>query len=93
MLMREMESLMAEVDVYVAADDLALTNLTGHPTVVFPSGFNTKGDVKTPYSLTITGRLFEDADLLSIAHAYQQATTYHLERPPLERWLKETTPE
>jgi Asp-tRNA(Asn)/Glu-tRNA(Gln) amidotransferase A subunit family amidase len=93
MLMREMESLMAEVDAYVAADDLALTNLTGHPTVVFPSGFNTKGDVKTPYSLTMTGRLFEDADLLSIAHAYQQATTFHLERPPLDRWLKETSPE
>lgn len=92
LLMREMESLMSEVDAYVAVDDVALTNLTGHPTVVLPDGFRNAGDRRTPTSLSITGRLFGESELLSLAHAYQQATSRHLERPPLSRWLNEAKP-
>ena len=40
LLMQEMEHVMGQVDMYVGGNDLALTNLTGHPTVVIPNGFN-----------------------------------------------------
>ena len=39
LLMQEMEARDEKVDLYVGGNDLALTNLTGHPTVVIPNGF------------------------------------------------------
>ena len=84
LLMGEMERLMRQVDAYVSptfgGDNLLLTNLTGHPQVVLPNGFRADG---TPTSITFTGRLFGEADLLAIAKAYQDATEFHLQRPEL----------
>ncbi len=85
LLMREMEAMMEDVDAYVGGDDLVITNLTGHPTAVLPNGFVEKDGVKTPTAITFTGRLFGETDLLSLAHAYQQATDFHLQRPPLNQ--------
>ena len=40
-LMRAMAERMTAVDLYVGSgQDLSITNLTGHPTVVFPMGFH-----------------------------------------------------
>src|SRR5262249_26214061 len=39
LLMQEMQEAMTQVDLYVGGNDLLLTNLTGHPTVVLPNGF------------------------------------------------------
>ncbi len=84
LLMREMEQLMTQVDVYVGGDDLALTNLTGHPTAVIPFGFTeTTDQPRTPRSLTFTGRLFGETELLAVADAIQNATSFHLEHPTL----------
>jgi len=84
-LQAEMERSLGHVDVYVCpsfgGNNLLLTNLTGHPCVVLPNGFRASGG--EPTSLTFCGRLHGESDLLAVAHAYQQATTYHLERPPL----------
>jgi len=81
--MAAMEQLMSEVEVLVAptfgGDLLLLTNLTGHPAVVLPDGFRASDG--TPTSLTFIGRLFGETELLAVAHAFQQATTFHLERP------------
>ncbi|MCH8044801.1 MAG: amidase [Planctomycetes bacterium] len=85
LLMREMRELMSQVDMYVDGNDLALTNLTGHPTVVLPAGFTRRGEIEQPFSITLTGRLFGESDLLAVAHAYQQATGHHLKHPPMER--------
>ncbi len=41
LLMREMEEVMSGIDLYVGGNDLVLTNLTGHPTVVLPNGTRT----------------------------------------------------
>jgi Asp-tRNA(Asn)/Glu-tRNA(Gln) amidotransferase A subunit family amidase len=72
------------VDVYVAPSlderNLLLTNLTGHPAVVLPNGFSAAGQ---PSSITFIGQLFGEAQLLAATHAYQQATEFHLQRPPL----------
>ncbi|MBN1163210.1 MAG: amidase [Candidatus Krumholzibacteriota bacterium] len=73
-----------EVDLYVApsfvGDNLLLTNLTGHPCVVLPNGFDEKGH---PVSITFMGGMFEEATLLAVARAYQEAAGFHHEHPPL----------
>ncbi len=91
LLMQQMARVMSEVDVYLVPFDYAdytpnpvatlntsVTNLTGHPCVVVPHGFNEKGN---PTSLTFIGRLFGEAEMLALARAYQQATDWHLKRP------------
>jgi len=82
LLMREMEKL--PVDVYLTpafgGDNLLYTNLTGHPCVVLPNGFDEKG---SPTSITFMGRLFEEGTVLAVAKAYQDATDFHLKHPPL----------
>jgi Asp-tRNA(Asn)/Glu-tRNA(Gln) amidotransferase A subunit family amidase len=85
LVMREMEECISGVDAYVGGADAALANLTGHPTVVLPNGFRTRDGIETPTAITFTGRLFGETELLALAHAYQQATGFHLRRPPMER--------
>ena len=83
--MQEMEAVMSQVDVYVGGNDLQITNLTGHPTVVMPHEFRKMGTVEVPSSITFTGKLYGETELLAVAHAFQQATGYNLRRPPMER--------
>lgn len=84
LLMQEMAKAMQDVDVFVTpsygGNVLLLTNLTGHPAVVLPSGFNADG---TPVSVSFVGQLYGEAELLAVAKAYQDATDFHLKRPPL----------
>ncbi len=86
LLMREMEEMMSRIDVYVApsigGSNLLLTNLTGHPTVVLPHGFRKSNG--TPTSITFSGKLFGETELLAVAHAYQRATDFHLKRPSIK---------
>jgi Asp-tRNA(Asn)/Glu-tRNA(Gln) amidotransferase A subunit family amidase len=84
---------MSQVDLYVGGNDLLITNLTGHPTVVLPNGFRKSGEFETPTALTFTGRLYGETELLAVAHAYQQATGHHLKRPPMDRLSKESAGE
>jgi len=94
LLMRAMAGLMEKVDLFVGNNqDLALTNLTGHPTAVFPAGFTDRDGREAPGALTFTGRLYGETALLAVAHAYQQAAGDHLKRPPLERYLAENQAE
>jgi Asp-tRNA(Asn)/Glu-tRNA(Gln) amidotransferase A subunit family amidase len=82
LIIQDMEKL--GVDVYVApsfgGSNLLLTNLTGHPCVVVPNGFDEAG---SPTSVTFVGRLFGEAALLAAAKAYQDATDFHTAHPPL----------
>ncbi len=85
-LMRRMEETMADIDVYLAPtsgrnNNLLITNLTGHPTVVVPNGFNGEG---SPTSLSLVGKLFGEAELLQVALAYQEAVDFHLRHPDLD---------
>ncbi len=86
LLMREMERFFQEsgVDAYVEGDDLALTNLTGHPTVIVPDGAQSRGDRQAPATISLTGRLFGETTLLALARAYEQATGPVTRRPALE---------
>lgn len=84
--MRLWNTLFADVDVIITPtqamglSQLMATNLTGHPAVILPHGFRENG---TPVSITFLGALLDEARLLRVAHAYQSATRFHLERPPL----------
>jgi Asp-tRNA(Asn)/Glu-tRNA(Gln) amidotransferase A subunit family amidase len=77
-----MEKLLADIDVYLSpsfgGDNLLLTNLTGHPCVVLPNGFDEKG---SPVSITFMGRLYEEGAVLAAARAYQEATGFHEKHP------------
>ena len=78
---------MRNVDLYVGGNnqELLITNLTGHPTVVIPNGTRkTQSGAESPTSIKFTGRLYGETELLAVAHAYQQAVGQHLKRPPLE---------
>jgi aspartyl-tRNA(Asn)/glutamyl-tRNA(Gln) amidotransferase subunit A len=55
-------------------------NLTGLPALAVPCGFSTTG---LPLSLQIAGRPFDEATVLRIGHAYEQATEWHRRRPPV----------
>jgi Asp-tRNA(Asn)/Glu-tRNA(Gln) amidotransferase A subunit family amidase len=81
--MRKWAELFKKVDVVVTptggSAQLVATNLTGHPAVIVPNGFRDNG---TPVSLTFLGDLFGEAAMCRVAMAYQQATDFHLKRPP-----------
>jgi Asp-tRNA(Asn)/Glu-tRNA(Gln) amidotransferase A subunit family amidase len=79
-LMEAYHEFFKDMDVLVGSA-LGPTNLTGHPEVAFPNGFDSKGQ---PSVLRLTGKLFGDADILLLAHALQQRTDFHLRRPKLD---------
>ena len=56
-------------------------NLTGHPALAVPCGMSAAG---IPIGLQLVGRLGGEADLLGLAHAYEQATPWHTMHPSLE---------
>jgi Asp-tRNA(Asn)/Glu-tRNA(Gln) amidotransferase A subunit family amidase len=79
-----MARVMSTVDVIVTPTSgvqLVVTNLTGHPAVILPNGFQEDG---TPVSLTFLGGLYREAPMLALARAYQEATGFHLKHPS---WL------
>jgi Asp-tRNA(Asn)/Glu-tRNA(Gln) amidotransferase A subunit family amidase len=84
LLIAEMAELMADIDLYVSpsweGDNLLLTNLSGHPCVVLPNGFDEDGE---PTSITFIGRLFDEGTVLAVAKIYQDATDFHKKHPPL----------
>jgi Asp-tRNA(Asn)/Glu-tRNA(Gln) amidotransferase A subunit family amidase len=87
-LMRAMAERMEKVDLYIGSgQDLPITNLTGHPTVVFPIGFRDRDGRPMPGSLTLTGRLYDESRLLAVGHAIQQAARENLGPPPVARFL------
>ena len=53
-------------------------SLAGVPAMAVPCGFSAAG---LPLSLQIIGRRFEDAKVLRVGHAYEQATDWHTRRP------------
>lgn len=54
-------------------------NLTGHPAMSIPCGFNREG---LPMGLQIIGRLGEEGTVMQAGYAYEQATAWHKQRPP-----------
>jgi amidase len=55
-------------------------NMSGSPTVTMPGGFSKLG---LPIGFQLVGPHLSEDHLLAAAHAYQQATDWHLQRPPV----------
>ena len=83
-LIREIHELFSSYDVILSpsfgGDQLLMTNLTGHPCVVIPNGFNEEG---RPTSFSMLGNLFDEATILALAKVYQEATGWDEQYPPL----------
>ncbi len=80
LLLREMNQVFERVDAFLAPSSSAsvtMTNLTGHPAITLPAGFN--GDL--PVGLMVTGPLFREDVVLRVAAAFERATDWHARRP------------
>ena len=82
LLVQRMNALFANIDAFLAptsSASITMTNLTGHPAVVLKSGF-VDG---LPEAIMVTGRLFDEATILKIAHAYERTTPWKDRHPEL----------
>ena len=86
-LMTDMNEFMKNWDVLIVptfgGSQLPITNLTGHPALCFPVGFSPAG---LPVSITFLGNLYDEASILAVAKAYQDATDFNKKHP--EQFLK-----
>jgi Asp-tRNA(Asn)/Glu-tRNA(Gln) amidotransferase A subunit family amidase len=86
-LCKTINEFMKDYDVVIvpsfAGRQLSITNLTGHPVVVMPMGFNQSG---SPLSITLIGNLYDEATILAAAKAYQDKTDFNKKHP--EKFLQ-----
>lgn len=85
LVIQDMQAIMKNIDVYLAppfeGNNLLLTNLTGHPCLVLPIGFDEKG---LPTSICFMGQLFGEAKTLAVAKQFQDVTDFHKNHPKLD---------
>ena len=83
-LMQKVNEVIKNYDAFIcptyAGNQVAITNLTGHPAVIFPTGINKNN---LPTSITLIGKLYGEAILLAIAKAFQDATEFNKQHPDL----------
>ena len=83
-LMQKVNEVIKNYDAFIcptyAGNQVAITNLTGHPAVIFPTGINKNN---LPTSITLIGKLYGEAILLAIAKAFQDATEFNKQHPEL----------
>jgi Asp-tRNA(Asn)/Glu-tRNA(Gln) amidotransferase A subunit family amidase len=77
-VMEQVDAAFGDLDLFVGSNQ-ALTNRTGHPVISVPNGFS-QG---SPTALHLTGRLFGEAEILLLAHAFQAQTGFHRQHPRL----------
>ncbi|MFT2007279.1 amidase [Pontibacter sp. 13R65] len=83
LLIQQMHERLKEVDVYISPSfsaNLTITNLTGHPCVVVPTGFQENG---MPTTITFMGQLFGEAKVLALAKFFQDLTPHEEQHPAL----------
>jgi Asp-tRNA(Asn)/Glu-tRNA(Gln) amidotransferase A subunit family amidase len=83
-LIEEVNALFSQYDIIIAqtfrGSQLLTTNLTGHPVISVPNGFDQRN---RPTSFTLIGNLYDEGAILNLAKAYQQATAFDEKHPPL----------
>jgi len=77
-LMQDLNKALKGIDVYIGGST-GITNHTGHPAMTVPHGFING----SPTSLSINGNLFKDAEMITVARAFQNATDHHTKHPAL----------
>jgi Asp-tRNA(Asn)/Glu-tRNA(Gln) amidotransferase A subunit family amidase len=83
-LMQKVNEVIKNYDAFICptygGNQLSITNLTGNPAVIFPTGINKNN---LPTSITLIGKLYDEATLLAIAKAYQDATDFNKQHPKM----------
>ena len=83
-LIEDFNKLIKDFDVIVCptygGGQLLMTNLTGHPCVVVPNGFDDKNH---PTSISFIGNLYAEATILTFAKKYQENTDFEELHPDL----------
>jgi len=86
-LMQKVNEVMSKYDAIICpsrgveGNQAAITNLTGHPVVCVPTGFDTRNNL--PTGITFVGNLYDEGTILTIANAYQQKTDWNKKHPNL----------
>jgi len=82
LLIEELNKIIMNYDVIICpsfgGDQLLMTNLTGHPCVVVPNGFDNENH---PTSISFIGNLYDEATILHVADQYQQVTRFYKVKP------------
>lgn len=84
LLMQKVNEVIQQYDAIICpsrgdGNQSAITNLTGHPVVCVPTGFDKKFNL--PTGISFVGKLFDEATLLNIADAFQKATPWDEAHP------------
>lgn len=76
-LIEKMDAIMRNFDVLISPTfgnrQLVITNLTGHPVISIPTGLDKE---KHPTSITLVGNLYDEANILLLAKAFQAETEF-----------------
>jgi Asp-tRNA(Asn)/Glu-tRNA(Gln) amidotransferase A subunit family amidase len=84
LLMQAVNKIVEQYDAIICPNNWgnqsAITNLTGHPAICFPIGYNAQ---QLPRSITLIGKLYDEASIITVAKAYQNATQWNKEHPAL----------
>jgi len=79
----EIDSIIKPFDAIIGSSfggsQCGITNLTGHPVVAVPSGFENG----KPTSVSFIGNYFAEGRILTLARAYQDKTDNHLKHPEM----------
>jgi Asp-tRNA(Asn)/Glu-tRNA(Gln) amidotransferase A subunit family amidase len=82
--MKKINAVMKDYDVVITPSfegkQLSITNLTGHPALCMPIGFDKQ---KNPNSITFLANLYQEEDLLLLGKYFQEHTDYDDAHPPM----------
>lgn len=81
-LIQEFIKIFKQVDIIICpsldGNQPLMTNLTGHPVLSVPNGFDKRG---MPTSITFIANWYNEADLLALGWAFQQKQGFYLKHP------------
>ncbi|HEX3024340.1 MAG TPA: amidase [Chitinophagaceae bacterium] len=84
LLMQKVNEVITKFDAVISpnwmGNQSAITNLTGHPVICIPSGFSKNN---LPTSISIIGKLYDEATIIEVAKFYQDATMWDKMHPEM----------
>ncbi len=86
-LMQKVNEVIKKYDVIICpsrgveSNQAAITNLTGHPVVCVPTGFD--GKFNLPTGISFVGNLYDEGTILNIAKLYQDNSNWNKQHPTL----------
>jgi Asp-tRNA(Asn)/Glu-tRNA(Gln) amidotransferase A subunit family amidase len=84
LLMQKVNAVVSQFDAIICpsrggGNQSAITNLTGHPVVCVPNGFDSK--TKLPTGISFVGKLYDEGTILRVAKFYQDLTNHDEAHP------------